>query len=229
MSKTLKANQTLIELRSLKEVTYVLHVERDLIQVRMELIDAKLTEVSMCHAVQESQLSEAARARSRAGEAEPHMSCDLTKLLATKIEMQRLQDEHSRIRQGNSELEKHLKKLESDIRFFEGMREAEEREEARMKLASKLRSEAGMTGGETRHALSRELKAWALIEAEAKKLKGLPADKARELMKMLPDDLSNKLKQAGDKLKDPERVIRDALAVQRNKPITASQPNVTAS
>jgi hypothetical protein len=81
--------------------------------------------------------------------------------------------------------------------------------------AKKKLSDAGVKGSEIRHALSKELKDWALMEG--KKLKGLPTDKARELMKRLPLGIAEKLKEAGDKLKDPERVIRDALAAQRNK------------
>lgn len=88
-------------------------------------------------------------------------------------------------------------------------------------------SDAGVKGSEIRHALSKELKDWALMEG--KKLKGLPTDKARELMKRLPLSIAEKLREAGDKLKDPERVIRDALAAQRNKAATDSQPHVTAN
>ena len=93
--------------------------------------------------------------------------------------------------------------------------------------AKKRLSDAGVKGSEIRHALSKELKNWAL--SEGMKLKGLPTDKARELMKRLPLGIAEKLKEAGDKLKDPERVIRDALAAQRNKVAAASQPHVTAN
>ena len=81
--------------------------------------------------------------------------------------------------------------------------------------SKKKLSDAGVKGSEIRHAVSKELKDWALMEG--KKLKGLPTDKARELMKRLPLHIAEKLREAGDKLKDPERVIRDALAAQRNK------------
>lgn len=81
--------------------------------------------------------------------------------------------------------------------------------------SKKKLSDAGVKGSEIRHAVSKELKDWALMEG--KKLKGLPADKARELMKRLPLHIAKKLREAGDKLKDPERVVRDALAAQRNK------------
>ena len=86
-------------------------------------------------------------------------------------------------------------------------------------------SKAGEDGAKVRHALSTELKAWALRESRS--IKGLPADKARELMKKIPALLSIRLKEAGNRLKDPERVIRDALSAERNKPATGSQPNVT--
>ncbi len=86
-------------------------------------------------------------------------------------------------------------------------------------------SVAGAKGGENKNALSNELKNWAL--KEGKNLKGHPADKARKLMNRLPSDIDEKIKKAGDKFKDPERVIREALAKQRNESSTASQPHVT--
>ncbi len=89
----------------------------------------------------------------------------------------------------------------------------------------KMLSKAGAKGSEIRHALSNELKNWAL--KEGKNLKGHPADKARKLMNRLPSDIDEKIKKAGDKFKDPERVIREALVKQRNESSTASQPHVT--
>ena len=84
---------------------------------------------------------------------------------------------------------------------------------------------AGSKGASVKNTLATELKAWAI--AEGKKLKGLPTAKARLLMDMLPANLDKKLKEAGDKLKDPQRVIREALVKQRNESSTASQPHVT--
>lgn len=86
--------------------------------------------------------------------------------------------------------------------------------------ASASLSVAGKLGAEIKHSLSRELKAWAI--PKSKFLTGLPAAKARKLMQMLPSDIDKKLKDAGDKFKDPERVIRDALAAQRKNPDTPS-------
>ena len=84
---------------------------------------------------------------------------------------------------------------------------------------------AGSKGAFAKNALTTELKAWAITEGE--KLKGHPAAKARVLMDMLPANLDKKLKEASDKLKDPQRVIREALVKQRNESSTASQPYVT--
>lgn len=92
--------------------------------------------------------------------------------------------------------------------------------EANSELTKAALAKAGAKGGESRHALSNELKNWAVMEG--KKLKGHPADKARELMQRLPPDIEKKLEKAGDKFKDPERVVREALARQRNKPNTFS-------
>ena len=77
----------------------------------------------------------------------------------------------------------------------------------------KALSDGGKKGAKSKHELSNELKDWSL--KEAKKLKGSPTAKARQLMKMLPDDLHSRLQDAGEKLRDPERVIRDALMKQR--------------
>lgn len=90
---------------------------------------------------------------------------------------------------------------------------------------SNIFAAAGSKGANVKNKLSTELKIWAI--AEGKKLKGLPAAKARVLMDMLPADLDSKLKNAGDKFKDPERVIREALVKQRNESSTTSQPHAT--
>lgn len=89
--------------------------------------------------------------------------------------------------------------------------------DVRDSLRKQVFSEGGLKGAKVKNALSSELKAWAL--QEGKKIKGLPAAKARALMRKLPADLLTKLKEAGDKLKDPERVIREALAAQQKNPI----------